>query len=592
MKNFKLLSIAVATSLSTASLNSQALGLGSGATEGVLNRPLQIELPLIAESYDLHDIKASLADQQQHQRFGLLFPQWMPKLKFNVVETNQGPVLQVTSRQPIKEPIVNFVIQVNYKEMLLFKEVTLFLNPAALAADNGSSSNIGTTDTTPSSVIPVANVTSSNEIIPATPVTATIRTTELSQSFRVQRGQSLWRIARAWKVEGVSINQKMQAIYQTNKHAFVNGDKNKLKQGSMLNFSPESLNVQPEISAEPALASNSQSQNSQPILNSQTVSEPPVSSAQPINNTINQPIVEPVSQSSALSSVGSSVNQRLQVEQEIIELNATIERQQALNESLKLALVRMQQQLELQQQINTAQTAINQAPAQAAAQVPVNITPTQAENQTLNQAAAPIAKNPPIQSQQAAETTTESVINSSGSSWLTAIWFTLALVLAYLGSILSSKRKARVFAKNLDHKLQDIAYNDQREKQQTPTVKELSIPKNLSTSVQIKYLNSAADFYIRCHRHDLAKELVNEGLIEFSGNPQIIRTLNEIRRKIFTHLDSDLHEHIVEKLDARSHEEQPDKKPDSELGFDVDDNSINIEDFNEHWLKQWGKKVS
>ena len=96
-------------------------------------------------------------------------------------------------------------------------------------------------------------------------------------------------------------------------------------------------------------------------------------------------------------------------------------------------------------------------------------------------------------------------------------------------------------------------------------------------------MNSAADFYIRCHRHDLAKELVNEGLLQFKGNAQIIDTLNQIRNRIFNHLDNDIHAHIVEKLDARGEKQN---------ARDVTENMIDIDDFNSEWLKQWDKKVS
>ncbi len=110
MQKSKLLPLIAAISLASMSLSSQAIGIGKVSSPSILNRPLDIELALIAETYDFHNIHATLANEKQHQRFGLIYPDWMPKLKFNIVDNTAGPILKVTTIKPIKEPIVNFII--------------------------------------------------------------------------------------------------------------------------------------------------------------------------------------------------------------------------------------------------------------------------------------------------------------------------------------------------------------------------------------------------------------------------------------------------------------------------------------------------
>jgi len=54
------------------------------------------------------------------------------------------------------------------------------------------------------------------------------------QHIRASRGTSLWRLARQLKPANSSINQTMAALYLANKHAFVGGNPNRLKQGALL----------------------------------------------------------------------------------------------------------------------------------------------------------------------------------------------------------------------------------------------------------------------------------------------------------------------------------------------------------------------
>jgi len=514
---------------------------------------MNVELPLISETYDLHNIHASLANEDQHQRFGLLFPEWMPKLNFNIVENNRGTFLNVTSSQAIKEPIVNFVIAIQYQELVLYKEITLFLDPAGLTQQSETKVRAKQVNETQ---IQFQNKVPSSYISDI-------------QSFTVERGQSLWRIARAWKLPNASINEKIQAIYLNNPHAFINGDKNRLKQGSLLTLSSSALKLEPEVSKKTVIS-----------VNNKAVEASNKPQIQVDNNELskNTQLNEKSLQNELVNEL---VAERLKIDKEIIDLNNTIVKQQALNLSLRNQLKQLQEQVILQQQIAqvvsektvTSPTATVQ-PLEKTSILPVANLSTDNKSSLIPKTDTQANDAVPFE-------------GSTISAWLTAIWFVLALVVAYLGTILSSKRKAKKFAKKLDHKLHDMAYSQERVNSQTPSVKELSIPKNLPTSVQIKYLNSAADFYLRCNRYDLAKELVNQGLIQFSGNTQVIRALNKIRKRTISQLDVDLHDEITEKLEQRNEKDLTNDSTDN-----VDSDELSLEEFQDEWFKQWNKKAS
>lgn len=519
----KLISLVAIVTISATNQYSSAIGLGKIDKQAVINRPLNIEIPLIGSSYDSHEIRASLANYQQHKRLGIDYPNWMPALDFNLVRLAEGPVLRVTTIHPIKEPLVNFIIRVDYKGIRYFKEIVLFLDPVDIAP---SLDNLGEINST-------SSLSGKAAITPDKPLTQTVSknfTTQQSVVITVRQGQSLWSIAENWKIRGISLNQRMEAIFRTNKVAFINNNKNKLKQGARLTLSVSSLNS--------ANGSGIQDNHKQAVSSLNKRTKPLISEIQTQDKELHTQLKE----------LNAVIQSQLEIKTQLVAQLASIERQ----------ITVLKAHIKLQNQ--STSTTVN---------------PTK-KNQTTNH----IKPSEKLLDKKNTANSSQSLpyTNPIPSNWVTAIWLTLAIIIAYLISLISSKRRANLFARNLENKLEDMAYNEKKQKSQTPSVKELSIPKRLSTSVQIDYLNSAADFYLRCHRYDLVRELINESLIQFSGNNRIIRALNEIRSRIDIHLNTDIHSHVIEKLDMRK-EEPIDLEPDSE-------------NMDEEFLKLWDKKVS
>jgi pilus assembly protein FimV len=94
-----------------------ALGLGDIHVASGLNQPFDARIPIIgAKPGEIVDLSAALAEQQAFERAGLARPYSLNRLKFSVVagEGDSGYV-HVTSREAVREPALEFIIEVKWR---------------------------------------------------------------------------------------------------------------------------------------------------------------------------------------------------------------------------------------------------------------------------------------------------------------------------------------------------------------------------------------------------------------------------------------------------------------------------------------------
>ena len=111
-----------------------ALGLGKLASESGLNEPFQARIPLIGSGPDFADrVSVLLADAEQFNKAGIARSQILTSLRFEVVEDEESTpkYIRVTSQQPIREPFLNFVVEVSSPDGRLLQEFTVLLTPGS-----------------------------------------------------------------------------------------------------------------------------------------------------------------------------------------------------------------------------------------------------------------------------------------------------------------------------------------------------------------------------------------------------------------------------------------------------------------------------
>lgn len=198
-----------------------ALGLGDIKVNSSLNQPLDAVIELIAvDKGEIDDIKAGLADAIAFSNAGLDRPFFLTKLRFQPLEDAQGNTkVSVTSATAIREPFLNFIVQLNWRGGVMFREYALLLDPPDY--------NIASTEI---QAAPVAAQT------PQTPQTRP-ESFSATRYGPVRTSETLWVIADKIRPDRqITIEQMMMALQRANQDAFVDNNANRLRVGSVLNI--------------------------------------------------------------------------------------------------------------------------------------------------------------------------------------------------------------------------------------------------------------------------------------------------------------------------------------------------------------------
>lgn len=215
----------------------QALGLGELQLQSALSQPLQAVIKLHdSEGLRPSDVLVTLADGEAFARAGLDRPHFLTGLRFTPMMDGQQLVIRVETEGPVREPYLNFLVQLTRPNGSLLREYTLLLDPPLYQPVPVMVSSAAQVDVTPqrAEVKPVrsASLSSPQTREPAVPTAAPQPGTGRYQTVS---GDSLWTIARATRADDrITLQQHMDAITALNPHAFVNGDPGRLRVGQEL----------------------------------------------------------------------------------------------------------------------------------------------------------------------------------------------------------------------------------------------------------------------------------------------------------------------------------------------------------------------
>ncbi len=205
-----------------------ALELGDISSRAALGQNLSANIDLRgAADLSADDVVVSLASAEDFERLGVDRSVVTSGLTFTPdLGKNGRGVIHVRSSKPIREPYVNFVLQVVWPQGRLVREFTVLLDPPTYLAS----------PVTPPAIAPVAAARA-----PLTPpVAPPVASAPPADSYRIQRNDALWDIAsRNRPSASVSVMQTMAAIQRMNPDAFVDGNINRIKVGQVLRLPSE-----------------------------------------------------------------------------------------------------------------------------------------------------------------------------------------------------------------------------------------------------------------------------------------------------------------------------------------------------------------
>ena len=108
-----------------------ALGLGNIELNSSLNEPLDARINLIGASVsELDSLKLALASPAAFQRAGVARPYSLTQLRFRLMQPENKPAyIHISTRQAVKEPFLDFLLEVNWSTGRMFREYTVLVDP-------------------------------------------------------------------------------------------------------------------------------------------------------------------------------------------------------------------------------------------------------------------------------------------------------------------------------------------------------------------------------------------------------------------------------------------------------------------------------
>jgi len=259
MKGSTKLSVAIALALIGG--NAFALGLGTIQVKSKLNQPLDAEIQVLAENAaDAAGLDVKLATAEDFQRVGLDRGRVAIPIDFSVSTNSRGQsVIRVTSKDVVREPLLDFLVEVNWAKGKLLREYTVLLDPPVVAPTRAAAAPVPVREAPPApaeklaaeptqpkpkpvKVKPPRPVAEAKPEKPAPapapekPKPAAAPHAAASGDYGpVAEGETLTQIARSTRPDdATNLNEMMLALLRANPNAFYKDNINALKRGAVL----------------------------------------------------------------------------------------------------------------------------------------------------------------------------------------------------------------------------------------------------------------------------------------------------------------------------------------------------------------------
>lgn len=259
MHKSKINKISLAVCLAFMPIYGFTAGLGKLNVDSGLGEPLKAQIDLLSVTPDeLSSLTASIASEEAYAVQGIPRLGVHNSIRVELGKNPDGsPVLRLRSQQPIDDPYLDMLIQVDWASGRLLREYTILLDPpgykqtvneepltqSAINKPYAASGDTVSTkvDTGMHEVTPrladksKAKKKATNVAADTSPkAESTATAVNDSAELTTQRGDTLSSIAKEVASEGVSLDQVMVGLFEANKSAFTDGNMNRLKVGQII----------------------------------------------------------------------------------------------------------------------------------------------------------------------------------------------------------------------------------------------------------------------------------------------------------------------------------------------------------------------
>lgn len=232
----------LAVALSLASVLSagvvQALGLGEASVQSTLNQPLKAEIELV-NIRDLEDneILPGLASREEFLKAGIERVYFLSDVRFEVEHKADGTVVvKLTTNKPVREPFMNFLVEVIWPSGRLLREYALLIDPPIYSEE--PLAPVQQAETSPTGVTQAeeTTVSTSPDTYSSAPSGSASSGSSTGGTYGpTNNSDTMWAIALKVRPDNsVTAQQTMLAIQELNPDAFINNNINSLKKGQIL----------------------------------------------------------------------------------------------------------------------------------------------------------------------------------------------------------------------------------------------------------------------------------------------------------------------------------------------------------------------
>lgn len=206
-------------------LLTHAAGLGRLTVQSALGQPLRAEVAIVSlQAGEAEGLTARVASPEAFRMAGIEFTSVLVNVRVALERRDGKPVLRLTSSQPINEPFIELLLELQWATGRLVREYTFLLDPVEYKPPQ------------PVAMVPPPAPAAKPKPVPAPPVEARPLVPERKSAgtYEVKRGDTLYKVARENKPDGASVNQMLVALYQANKSAFIRDNMYLVRSGHIL----------------------------------------------------------------------------------------------------------------------------------------------------------------------------------------------------------------------------------------------------------------------------------------------------------------------------------------------------------------------
>ncbi len=228
---FRKSALAMAMWGALAAQSALALGLGDIELKSALNQPLRAEVQLLSVTErELQELRVALASAEVFQQAGIDRPAFLSHIRFEPVRKPDGTaVIQLTSREAVREPFLDFMLEVVWANGKLVRAYTVLVDPPVTMPAPAPTAQL------PAARAPAPAPARTTAPRATTPTAAADVGTHSGDTYGpTGRNDTLWNIAAKVRPDGVGMEQAMLGLLNANPNAFIGHNINNLKAGYVL----------------------------------------------------------------------------------------------------------------------------------------------------------------------------------------------------------------------------------------------------------------------------------------------------------------------------------------------------------------------